>query len=57
MHDLQDTGGDLHDINHQCASAMKSKFLKICTSSRGVSLYLEFKFLKLSTYIPYYYPR
>ena len=46
MHDLQDSGGDLHDINHQCAFAVKSKILKICTSSGGVSLNLDFKFLK-----------
>ena len=45
MNELQDTGADLHDINHQCAFAVKSKILKICTSSRGVSLNLDFEFL------------
>ena len=46
MHDLEDSQGDLHDINHQCAFAVERKILKICTSSRGVSLNLDFKFLK-----------
>ena len=35
MHDLQDLGRDLHDTNHQCAFAIESKILKICTSLGG----------------------
>ena len=45
VYELQDIGGDLHDSTLQLCIASKENS-SLCTSSGGVSLNLDFKFLK-----------
>ena len=47
VYELQDIGGDLHDSTLQMCTASKSNSSP-CTSSGGVLLYLEIKFLNMS---------
>ena len=56
VYELQDIGGDLHDSTLQMCIASKANS-SLCTSSGGVLLYLAIKFLNISTYTSYVYPR
>ena len=56
MYELQDIGGDLHDSTLQVCIASKANS-SLCTFSGGVLLYLAIKFLNISIYTSYDYPR
>ena len=56
VYELQDIGGDLHDSTLQVCIASKANS-SLCTSSGGVLLYLAIKFLNISIYTSYVYPR
>ena len=56
VYELQDIGGDLHDSTLQMCNASKANS-SLCTSSGGVFLYLAIKFLNISSYTSYVYPR
>src|SRR4051812_14026748 len=55
-YELQDIGGYLHDSTLQVCIASKANS-SLCTSLGGVLLYLAIKFLNISFYTSYIYPR
>ena len=56
VYELQDIGGNLHDSILQVCIASKANS-SLCTSPGGVLLYLAIKFLNISIYTSYVYPR